>query len=468
MSEIDLVLINPASLTEKKSFFKRDLNELLEKYPPLGLGYLASSCKQKGYKVAIIDLDVEHLSMDVLIKKVASLKPRLIGVSCLSPLVSIAVGITRDIKKSFDIPIVMGGAHTNIDPESLLKEDSIDFLIRGAGETGIVQLMDYLTSGNIELKDVDNISYKKDGNIFHKPLSEIKEHLDEYPFPDRSLFKNSRYYNPFSLGTKFISIITSRGCVYNCTFCNPIYKKLRKRSVQNVIDEIKKEMRERKTHNFEIFDETFNFPPEWVMEFCDRVIESKLKISFRIRCRPDFIVSEEMTKKLKRAGCYLVSMGIESSNDKTLKFYNKGYNTKQTRNAIRLLKKANLKIQGYFVTGSPSDSKQEMLDTIDFAVKSGIDFATFAILTPYPGTKLYDIVQEQGLWKDQNKLNYEDQIGVVVPLIKHPELSKNEVKKMQRRAYLKFYLRWQTIPNLIRLLWFNPFYPYNVLRCQLK
>lgn len=466
MSGKDLLLINPA-MRINQSLFKRDVSELFEKYPPLGLGYLASNCRLKGYKVSIIDLDVEHLTSARLMKRIAFLKPKLIGIECMTSLVSVVIELVQIIKNNFNIPIVIGGPHTSIDSDLLIKKDTIDFLIRGEGEDAIVKLMDYLTGKNIELKNIDNLSYKKNKKTFHNPLSEQKN-PDEYPFPDRSLFKNNLYYNPFTRGTKFTSLITSRGCVYNCIFCNPQYKKLKKRSIKNVIDEIKKEIDERDIRNFEIFDETFNFPPKWVMEFCDEVINSKLNISFRIRCRPDFIVSEEMTKKLKKAGCYMISLGIESTNDKTLNFFRKSYTFKQVKNAIKLISKENIEIHGYFILGSPSDSRKEMLDTIDFALKNKIDFANFTILTPIPGTELYRMANEKGLWKDDNKLDYENQIGLSTPLMTHPELSKEEIGKMRTMAYLRFYFRWRSIFNILKLLWFNPLYLFNVLRCQLK
>ena len=175
-----------------------------------------------------------------------------------------------------------------------------------------------------------------------------------------------------------------------------------------------------------------------------------------------------MARKLKKAGCYLVSLGIESSNDKTLKYYNKSYTLEQINKAIRLLQKAKIEIHGYFILGSPSDSKKEMLETIDYAIKSKINFATFSVLTPFPGTQLYDMVLTEGVWKDSNKLNYESQIGTSTPQIDHPEVSKEEIEKMQKMAYHKFYFRWQTIPNALRLAVSNPLYPYSVLRCQLS
>lgn len=467
MSKIDLLLIN-SSTEKKRNILKLDVSSELDKFLPLGLAYLASSCKLKGYNPMIIDLEVEHINTNDLIKKISTLNPKLVGISCTSLVISDGIRIAKSIKKNFNTPIVLGGHHTNIDPESLLKEDSIDFLIRGEGEESLVMLMDYLNSKDINLKDIDSLSYKENGKIFHNPKSELKTDLDRYPFPDRSLFKNYLYFNPFTKGKNFVNLIATRGCPFNCIFCNPMYKKFRKRSVKNVIAEIKREMHEQKTCNFEIFDETFNFPPQWVMKFCDEIIRSNLKISFRIRCRPDLIVNEEMTKKLKKAGCYLISLGIESVNDKTLKFLNKMYNSEQTKKSIKLIKDAGIEVHGYFILGSPIESKKEMLDTIDFSLKSKVDFAIFCMLTPVPGTELYRMAHEKGWWEDKNKLDYSDQLGIVTPLLKHPELSKEELTRLHKKAYIRFYLRRQTIFKLIRLFWFNPLYPFHFLRNQLK
>lgn len=466
MSETDLLLIN--SSTEKKmNILKFDVNSELDKHPPLGLAYLASSCKFKGYKPMIIDLEIEHIGIDNLIKKISSLNPKLIGISCTSLVIADAIRLAQIIKKNFNTPIVLGGHHTNIDPESLLKEESIDFLIRGEGEESIVKLMDYLNFKDIKLKDINSLSYRKKGKIFHNPKPELKRDLDKYPFPDRSLFKNHLYFNPFTKGKNFVSLIATRGCPFNCIFCNPMYKRFRKRSVKNVIAEIKKEMHEQKTCNFEIFDETFNFPPEWVMEFCDEIIKSNLNISFRIRCRPDLITDEKMVRELKKAGCYLVSLGVESVNNKTLKFLNKSYDFEQIKRAIRLIKDAGIEIHGYFILGSPVESKGEMLNTINFSLKSRIDFAIFSMLTPLPGTQLYKMAHEKGWWEDKDKLDYSEQVGIMNPILKHPTLSKEELAGIHKKAYFKFYLRWQTIFKLARLFWFNPLYSFHFLRNQL-
>lgn len=467
MGDIDLLLINP-SYIKKGNLFRININSSFERCPPLGLGYLASNCIHHNFNVELIDLDIEHLTSHDLSRKISILRPKLIGISCLSPLVSIVIKLTRFLKEKFNIPIVLGGPHTNIDPESLLNENSIDFLIRGEGEIPIVELLNYIIKKEGELKNIKNLSFKRDDKIIHNPLRELKSNLDEYPFPNRSLFKTDLYFNPFTRGKRFFTLITSRGCPFRCIFCNPIYRKSRKRSVKNVIEEIKKEVKYNKIHNFEIFDETFNFPPDWVIKFCNEIIKSKLKISFRIRCRPDLIVSEEMTQKLKDAGCYIISLGIESANDKTLEFLKKIYNSAQIKKAIELIKNAKIKIHGFFILGTPTETKREMLNTINFAIGSKIDFAIFALLTPFPGTELYEMANKRGWWDDKNKLDYSDLFGQINPILKHPELSNKELIKLHRKAYIKFYLRFRAIRKLIGILIYNPLYPFKVLKYQFK
>jgi len=457
----DILLINPPYKNyekEKISFF--DVSTLGSCYPPLGLSYVAAACQDAGYKTELIDMELEVMKFSALIKKISKINPKIIGITCASVLFPNVIELCNTIKKKYSIPIVIGGPHTFIDPDSIIKEENIDFVIRKEGEKSFVELLDYLVNNknnkNSRLSEIKNLSYKINGKIVHNPDAELVN-IDNIPYPARNLLKLKKYYHLLSRNYKTTFIITSRGCPFNCIFCNPLYKKIRKRSVKNVVDEIKLIVNKYGINDLEFFDETFNLIPEWVYEFCNELTKQNIRIKWRARCRPD-LINEKMIKLMKENGCYQISLGIESANNRILKFLKKGYNIDQIKEAVRIIKKYNIEIHGYFIIGSPIETREEILNTINFAAGSKLDFASFFILMPYPGTELFNLAKKNNWFlKDyDSKEILSKQLGENTNMLKNLYLKKKKVESLLKHAYIKFYFNPTRTFNISRIILSHP------------
>jgi len=457
----DILLINPSSEDYNKTALDNRFKKLstfnsLVSAPPLGLLYIGTYCKQKGYSVKIIDMDPQKIDLKNIKGHIKKIKPKIVGIAYMHAYMPNIIKLSNTIKEVKNIPIVLGGSNVELFYKQILKEPSIDYVIYGDGEISTKQLLDYIIRNKGKLKNISGLIYKTRSNIIRNKGPAIIENLDSIPFPDRDLIDNRLYFNVLADYNPTMSIITSRGCSYKCKICRPSFRILRRRSPANVINEIKFIGNNFKKYDIEFWDETFNLPKKWVIEFCEEVIKNDITIRWRARCRSD-LVDERLIKKMKEAGCYLISLGIESVNRGMLDFFNKGFNVKDVIDVIEIIKKNNIYVHGYFIIGSPTETKKEMLNTISFAKDSKLDYATFSILHPTPGTELSKIalvknwIKDPGIVKDIKKFN--SFIGTNNFLLKHPELSTKDIKNLYFIAHLKFYLSMPRLFNiLLRLL----------------
>ena len=441
---VDFLLIKPVYYDEGG---KLDLTTSLERVPPLGLGYVAASCKD--FSVKILDMEAKEIKTRDVWEEIKKHAPRIIGITVISSTIEQVKKICEIIKKNSKIKVILGGPHAILDPESLIKMS--DYVVCGEAEIMINDLLHYLINKRGDLTKIKNLLYIKNKKLIYTEKNLIKN-LDDIPFPKRELWNKQDYFHFFAKKRPYTSVITSRGCPYQCIYCTPIYN-IRRRSVENVIKEIKKIIYEFNTTDIEFFDETFNLGEKWVIDFCKRVIEEKIKINWRARCRPD-LVTEESTKMMKEAGCYMISLGVESANDSTLKFFNKGYIIRQVENAIKIIKKNKMELHAYFIIGSPTEDKKKTLNTINFSIKKPFDYVIFSILTPQPGTKLMQTALRNN-WLQDSKIDYNKTKGYCYPIMDHPNLTREEIMKLHKNATINFFIRPKRMINILKKILFN-------------
>jgi radical SAM superfamily enzyme YgiQ (UPF0313 family) len=450
---MDILLINPPYRL-KKAFLDFDVHAAFQLFPPLGLLYLGASLKKSGYSVRIIDMQAERTRIPQLFKVINETTPKIIGITCPTFLLQVVIELAQIIKAKFDIPIVVGGPHANIDPEGLLETGAIDYVMRGEAEYNLVKLADHLIQNKGDIQKINNLVFRMNGKVIHTPQGGEIEDIDAIPFPNRSLVNNNLYYWPFGKGGTCTILVTSRGCPFQCSYCAKPYKHFRKRSVDNVVEEISEIIDQYNVRNLHFFDDTFNVPPQYVIDLCNEIMARKLKIHFRIRARPG-LVTDEMARRLKQAGCYAASLGIESANNDTLKFFNKNTTIEKSKVGVEIMRRHGIVVHGFFILGSPTESKEDMLRSIRFARDSGMEIASFSFLYPVPGTRLYRESIRNGWYQPPNKTNkndYSDSINTKKPVLKHPSMSKEELKSIHRRAYWSFYRRPKTFFIQSRLL----------------
>ena len=445
----DFLLIRPSYYdTENR---KLDLTTSLILMPPVGLGYVAAACREE-FNVRIIDMEAERIKINDLWRHIESFSPKVIGITVMSSTLEQTKEIIRTIKEKRNIPIIIGGPHAILDPVSIFEIDNVDYIVCGEAEVMINDLLDFLIYKKGEIDKIKNLVYKTNGKIHFKEKELIKN-LDCIPFPRRELWEKDNYFHFFARGKPCTSIITSRGCPYTCVYCTPIYRSIRRRSIGNVIQEIKEIIDRFSIRDLEFFDETFNLNEAWVIEFCQELLKERLLISWRARCRPD-LITEEAIKWMKRAGCYMISLGIESANNNTLKFFNKNYVVSQIKEAIKIIKKYGIELHAYFIIGSPTETKKETWHTIYFAIKENLDYAIFSLLTPQPGTKLMEI-SLRNKWLSKEDFDYNKIKGYCIPVLKHPQLSPKEILKIYKMATMLFFARPKRIFNLSKRIIFN-------------
>ncbi|OQY48956.1 MAG: hypothetical protein B6242_00750 [Anaerolineaceae bacterium 4572_78] len=446
--------------------------------PHLGLAYLGAVSEQAGYETFIFDADVENESISQAIKRI---QPDIVGITANTPQVKQAWRAAEAIKKVKNIPIILGGPHVSVLPEESIDHKQVDIVVRGEGEQIWLKLCqiiehgksdnadysatDLLNPENTELHDLLGISYiTTDGKIHHNPGHPIIADLDTLPWPAYHLFKMERYTNlqpatDMVDGAKSFSMMTSRGCPYRCTFCSqsimPI--KWRARSPENVLAEWKHLVEDLDAQEIGVLDDSANINMKRLLKIADLIIEHKLNhvpwiFVNGIRAN---LATKELLTRLKKAGLIRTAFGVESGDPDVLASINKRIDHDTIRKAFKNAKAIGLETIGFFIIGLPGDTEETMEKTIQFACELDPKIANFSMMTPYPGTKVYEIVKEQGRllmddWEDYvffaGKARYE--LG---------DMTAEMIERKWKESYRRFYLRPHRIAEILmrKDFWLN-------------
>lgn len=433
-------------------------------FPPLGLMYLASSLEKNNHQVRILDLAVERFDYNDIEEYIKKLNPDIIGTGATTPEIQNVEELFAFIKKiNPKVKTVLGGPHATILPDESILDKNTDIVVRGEGEYSIVEIVNFL-KGRIKLENILGISYKKHDKIKKNPGRPPIEKLDELPVPARHLVKVKKYLWPVE-GKGLIPItpiLTTRGCPFPCIFCNRILgKKVRLRSPKLVVDEIEDTYNIHGITYYIMQDETFTLKKERVDEICDEIIKRRLEITWFAMVRAD-LVSKKIFQKMKDAGCTRITMGVESGNQKILDILKKGTKLTQYREAFHWAKEVGLETRASFILGNPYETRQTINDTINFARELEIDEAYFNIMTPYPGTEVYNMSKrEEGIILLEDKWAEFKRWGNAV--IRVGDLSQKDLIKFQEKAMRKFYLRPKILWRQLRRMGFK-----NGLKVGLK
>lgn len=427
-----VLLVNPNYL----NVYKYVSDEATMVQPPLGLAYIAAILRKNNIDVKILDLAALNLSNQQAKKIIEKSNPDIIGITAATNTIEEAYDLIN--KLEINSKIVVGGPHTSILPERTLKECSrLDITVKGEGEYVMLEI-----AQNKSLSKIKGISYRKNKKIItNKPRQPI-ENLDELPFPARDLLPLNKYH---SIGVRkypFATLVTSRGCPFNCNFCVNYTvhgKKFRFRSVENIMKEVDELVHKYKVKEINILDDNFTLDPKRAEQFCDELIKRNYNLIWKTGngIRADS-VNERLIRKMKKAGCYLLAFGIEAGNPEILKKVDKGETLEQIEKAVRLSQKYKILTEGFFMIGNYGENKKTIRDTINFAKKLNLSIAQFQIFIPIPGSRYHKIIKKEGKlfaksWKDYNAFGE--------PIFEHGELSKELMLKMQKQAYKEYYLR---------------------------
>ena len=403
--------------------------------------YLASSLEAESYSV-IIDDDLLQQGYEEVATQIKKINPPMVGVTAGTSTIKSALKYLEKIKKiSPNVLTVIGGPHTTFMPYETLKGSKyLDVVVMGEGEETIVELADHAIKNNPDINDIRGIVYRDptNGKLKTTEKRPLIKDLDSIPFPARHLVPFSDYD---ATQDQTGGIITSRGCVYNCTYCSSsliMGKKFRSRSPKNVVDEIEELVDTYHINDIGFMDDTFMLNKKRAGEIADELRVRDLDISFVASSRVDR-VDKDLLKNLKSSGLQTIYYGVESGSQRVLDLMKKGITLKNVEDAVGAAKDVNLDVLTSFILGYPGETEDDMNKTIDFSTKLDSDYCQYSILTPFPGTPIYNDLIEKNLIDNEEWNKY----TVLKPILKYSEigLSKKMVERKLAKAYLKFYTR---------------------------
>ena len=307
------------------------------------------------------------------------------------------INIFNRIKKAHpDIPVCLGGPYVTTIREEIFNETPAEFAIFGEGEITFSELLFHL-KGERKPEDIKGLMFRDlDGQITVNPGREKIKDLNKLPMPAYDIFPMVRY--------PLHRMVTSRGCPYACAWCNSSSvwdQTYRAIDPENIITEVEHLVKNFGKKIFVFGDNSFNVDLKRVEVFCDLLLEKNLNILWSVSLRAD-IMTPEIAHKMKKAGCYNVSIGIESANNEMLKKIGKGTTIEKISEGIRMLKDAGIEIMSQYVIGSPDETLDTVRESIAYAKQSGCDYTNFYMVLPYKGTRQWEYVAKNGILYNKN------------------------------------------------------------------
>lgn len=425
-------------------------------YPPMGLMYLAAVLEKEGHEIRILDLELEGFSTKEIVDYIKGFNPSVVGIGSVTPLHHIALKLFKIVKETNrNIITVSGGPHPTALPIETIKESkNIDIVCYGEGEYTLRDVV-----GAIEKKKrlygIEGVVYRENGKIIKNPPRELIKNLDDLPFPARHLTKQEKYlWSVPKKGVQPITgIITVRGCPFQCIFCSArviFGTKVRYRSANSVIKELKQVKEQFGIDHFDFYDDTLGLDRKRTFELCNKMIKENLDITWEGNSRVD-VIDSELIAKMHEAGLTRLSFGVESGNQNILDAAKKGTDLDLIKRAYELVDSFGIETRMSIILGLPFETKETIEKTIKFMRSLKCEQAYVNVGTPFPGTEYYDMAKKGygGLnlltddWKEYRRWGN--------AVINVNDLTRHDLVRYQRKALLKFYLRpKQIIYNLRR------------------
>jgi len=393
---------------------KRDITDIANRMVPQGLLYIAAYLGKKGHDVFVYDclglgasLDLQKQAQEIL-----SYQPQIVGFSATTSSFPDAADLAQIIKNhSSNIITVCGGVHVSALEQKLLSSyPAFDFLVAGEGEETIAEL-----AAGIDPAEIKGLIWRsKEDVITNEPRPKISD-LDSLPFPAYEKLKGfpNDYHLPlFSyINTPGATMITSRGCMYQCSYCDrSVFKKGFRYNSANYIYEHMKYLREKfDVRHINIYDDLFTANRQRIVELCEKLSRYPLGINFNCAVRVGY-TDDDLLKMLEKAGCLMVSLGIESADPQMLERHKSGVSLDEVRDTVQRIQKAGLRAKGLFMLGLPGETEESIKRTSDFIISLGLDDMNMAKFTPFPGAPLWSTIKDEGTfnedWRLMNCLNF--------------------------------------------------------------
>ncbi|MFH1309489.1 MAG: radical SAM protein [Candidatus Omnitrophota bacterium] len=422
------------------------------RYFPLGLGYIASYLRRKSHEVLLCEPEAQGLSYKMIHDIFFREKPDVIGISSATPNFYNAVKLAKLAKTATTAVVVYGGAHASAIPEFIVQKygEYFDYLVVGEGEETLGELAACLNDRQIPF-EVPGLCFSHNGNVVRTENRKPMENLDSLPYPARDLI-SPKLFRPNMHNVRYkkcFTMLTSRGCPFNCSFCASYLtmgKRYRPHSADYVLGEMSF-LRERyNAQQLIINDDTFTLDRGRLVEICEGMIKKRL--NFKWFCFSQIAaVDKDVLKLMNEAGCYNIGFGVESASPRIMESIGKTIPLKKCAEVINDANALGIKTQAFFVFGKKGETLQEMKDTVKFALSVNPTLAFFNMLVPYPGTRDFsdffkDVPLEQIEWKDFVAIGTKS-------VLKQSCGRAIDLEKMLSEANLKFYFRGKQLLHIL-------------------
>jgi radical SAM superfamily enzyme YgiQ (UPF0313 family) len=358
-------------------------------YPPLALLSIATYLLERSdHECAVLDAQLDNLPYDEVERRIAAYAPDVVGITAFTVQladVHACVAVARRVKSVRHV--VLGGPHINDFPHESVGLAGVDAVVKGEGQEPLRSLLDTWQRGEVA-RGIPGVMAHVDDPVPDKDVY-LSNELDDYPIVNRALVDHERYYDVMGAGGPFTTVITSRGCPFRCTFCNTPRHRYRTMSPGRVCDEIASCL-ELGIREIYFVDDTFNITNKRVHELCDEILRRGLDFRWTVRFRVKG-VDEPLLRKMKAAGCQRIQLGVEQGTEEGLLRLKKDVTSKQIESAFAAARAVGIQTVAYFMIGTPTErTRQDVVDTIDYSIRLDPDFVMFNVLTPFPGTTLFD------------------------------------------------------------------------------
>lgn len=433
----------------------KDISTIFNLMPPLGIMGIAAFLEARGIDTEIIDCYGTHLTGQELADEVIRRRPDGVGFSCTTSSFLEGYRIAELLKDARpDLPVVFGGAHACSVGASLLDSfPAIDYLVLGEGEQTMFELA---AAGFRTPETVPGIAFRKDGKAILSAPRGLIANLDDLPFPAyRRLPDFPRRYNLplFSYPTApNTSIISSRGCPYNCSYCDrSVFSRgFRFNSPDYITDHLAMLHKDFGIRHVFFYDDLFTFDRKRVAEFCELKERKRIPVTYNCIARLEH-VDDELLRLLKRSGCWQVNFGIESGDPEVLKKHRKFYDLDEVQRKLSMVRKAGMRVKGLFMIGLPGETEETIRRTIDYALQLPLDEVNVTKFTPFPGAPIYRDIREQGEfneeWPLMNCVNF-----VFIP----HGMTKDQLEALYNKFISRFYRRTRIHWGYTTMLWKSP------------
>lgn len=416
------------------------------KLPPLGLTYVAAALEQADFQVELIDNYMLKKPLDYIKSEAKRLKPDIVGITCGSVTYQPCIETAKAIKEVLpSCEIVVGGWHPSYLPETMLEHPEIDYVVMGEGERAIVELANSITKGDTaSISKIAGVAYRDNGKIVRNEPVLIKD-LDTVPFPARHLLPLDLYLRKmeFLEANPVDTMNVIRGCPYNCAFCDTkgIWgSRCRSFSPSRIVEEIEHLVNKHGTRGLYFIGDNFTINKKRTIELCNQLKSSGLDVEWICDTRAD-LVSRDLLKEMRSAGCRTIWFGVESGSPRILKKLNKNVSIEQTVKAFRLCREEDINISCSLMMGIPGETLSDIKATFNLAKKLNPDWIHFNIFVAYPGSSLYDEVIENKLY---------DKLENFVAYVKTDQFNYDTLLKLQRQYLKEFHRSPRSILRKIR------------------